>query len=58
MKNKQEILDRLEYEQDGDDFETWIDPITQKKYYVPIELIKVVKYKVIERDFDNLKEII
>ena len=53
MTNKQEIIDRLKYdyefEQDGLDSETWIDPITQKKYYVPLEIV---------RDFDNLEEII
>ena len=53
MKNHKEIVDRLEYdyefEQDGVDSETWRDPITQKKYYVPIEIV---------RDFDNLEEII
>ena len=50
---KEEIINRLKYdyefEQDGVDSETWIDPITQKKYYVPIEIV---------RDFDNLEEII
>ena len=57
MKNKQEILDRLvkvqipfnPYYRIGVDSETWTDPITQKKYYVPIEIV---------RDFDNLEEII
>jgi len=48
-KRKQEILDRLEFHsvKDKDKCEIWIDPFTDKKYNVKIE---------VKRRFDDMKE--
>ena len=45
-----EILERLEWEHGGDmiEYEFWRDPVTNKLYNVPIEIV---------RDFDNAEEV-
>ena len=52
MKNEMndEIIARLEFFEEtyAGEIETWIDPVTNTYYHVPIEIV---------RDFDNIEEL-
>ena len=50
MTMTKEILERLEWEHGGDmiEYEFWRDPVTNKLYNVPIEIV---------RDFDGAEEV-
>ena len=52
MKNEMndEIIARLEYFEEtiAGEIETWVDPVTNTYYHVPIEIV---------RDFDNIEKL-
>ena len=47
---KQYIRNRLEYVEEtfAGEYETWVDPVTNTYYHVPIEIV---------RDFDNIEKL-